>query len=850
MKTNSALLCSLFATAFVAGSTFAQSFQPGNLVVLRLGDGTETLASSGNTVYLDQYTTTGTLVGSVKIPDSGTNALIVSGTAASEGGLTRAADRTSIVIAGYCTNLGAVSGALSSQTSVALPRGVGVVDAFGNYSLAEANTTLYSGNNIRCAATDGTNNFWTAGTPGGTYYLTPPASAVGIQTNTGANTLYDKIINGNLCFSTQKGTIGLYNFVGGGLPRTTTGTNLLFATGSSSSPEGFDMNSAQTVAYVADTRSSAGGVQKWTNSGSAWSLAYTLSTGAGAFAVAVDFSGTVPVIYATTGESVSNRIVRFVDTNASATATLVATAGANKWFKGLDFAPNLLPLILAQPQSQVATNGNNASFSVSATSPFAIQYQWQLNGTNLSGQTAMDLELTNVSSEAQGTYQAILTDAYGSVTSAPASLTVITEVVAPSITTEPLSQTNILGGSVVFSVAASGTLLNYQWQFGTNDILGQVSTNLVLNNLSAASQGTYQVRVFNSSGSVTSTPAMLTVIIPSASFIAYASAGAVYTQDFDSLPDPGTTTVDSDNPVTISGTTYGLADPFDFTYPIIPNGVDPTSDIGLGGLGLSNSMPGWYGLAQLAPKFGASEGDQSTGGIISFGSTNGTAAANRALGLLATSSTGGTAFGAKVINQTGVTLSRMSLGFTGELWRQAAVPKTLAFSYYLDPTATNSFSTNAALAVTNLSVSFPTNPAATNPVAVDGTALSNQVSVAVTNFAIANWAPGSALWLVWTMSDSTGKGQGVAIDNLVFSAEPWWFGVSSPPLTVVVGRNNLLLSCPTVAGLNYQFQYSTNLGTSSWMPLGASVAGNGGIITLTNSATTFPQCFYRVSIQP
>ena len=69
--------------------------------MLRLGNGSQTLLNSGNTLFLDQYTTTGGFVGSAAIPDNGTNALIVSGTAGSEGGLTRSADRTTLTFAGY-----------------------------------------------------------------------------------------------------------------------------------------------------------------------------------------------------------------------------------------------------------------------------------------------------------------------------------------------------------------------------------------------------------------------------------------------------------------------------------------------------------------------------------------------------------------------------------------------------------------------------------------------------------------------------------------------------------------------------------------------------------------------------
>jgi hypothetical protein len=43
--------------------------------VLRVGDGTESLSSHGNSVFIDQFTTNGTLVGSIAIPDNATNAL-------------------------------------------------------------------------------------------------------------------------------------------------------------------------------------------------------------------------------------------------------------------------------------------------------------------------------------------------------------------------------------------------------------------------------------------------------------------------------------------------------------------------------------------------------------------------------------------------------------------------------------------------------------------------------------------------------------------------------------------------------------------------------------------------------
>jgi len=106
--------------------------------------------------------------------------------------------------------------------------------------------------------------------------------------------------------------------------------------------------------------------------------------------------------------------------------------------------------------------------------------------------------------------------------------------------------------------------------------------------------------------------------LPPPSFIPYASAGVVYSQNFDALPNPGATSVNSGNPVTINGTTYSLANPFDFALPVFASGS-------VGGLGIS-SLAGWYGLADpgasVGTRFGATDGDQTTGGIISFGLPN------------------------------------------------------------------------------------------------------------------------------------------------------------------------------------------------------------------------------------
>jgi len=333
-------------------------------------------------------------------------------------------------------------------------------------------------------------------------------------------------------------------------------------------------------------------------------------------------------------------------------------------------------------------------------------------------------------------------------------------------------------------------------------------------------------------------------LVTDPSQIVYAAAGAVYTQNFDSLPDPGSTSVDSGNPVTINGVTYFLANPFGLAFPVNSSGVT-------GGLGLANTMPGWYGLADptasVGTRFGATDGDQTTGGLISFGLPN---SGNRALGLLATSTTGYTAFGAKFVNGTGQTLNFINLQFTGEVWRQSDKAKTLECYYFIDPSATNAFSTNATAFLPALNVSFPSVPADVGGVAVDGTSVLNQTNLDVVNQVITNWVPGAALCLVWEMASADGKSQGLAIDNLSFSASAWPTGMSSPRLLAELNGTNLVLSVPSIAGLRYEMQFRTNLTSAPWLPMSAVIPGTGAPLTFTNSLAPFAECFYRLMVEP
>jgi hypothetical protein len=319
----------------------AAAFSAGDLAIVRLGDGAQTLGSSGNTAFIDDYTTGGTFAGSVQLPDSGPSSLIVSGSATSEGALSLSGDGHSLTIAGYNTAR-PFSGSLAGSSSSSVPRGIGLISANGTYTLAATTTSQFSGNNIRSGVTDGANNFWGVGATSGTYYFGNTAAAATVQ-STFANNRVIQNFGGNLFFSTGSGTRGIYEI--SGTPTGSSSATILFGTGSTSSPYDFAFNSAMTTAYVADDTAS-GGIERWDLVAGTWTLRYTLGTGAagiGARGLAVDFSAANAVIYATTAEATANRLITVTDTGASSSATTLATAASNEIFSGLELAPTAVP---------------------------------------------------------------------------------------------------------------------------------------------------------------------------------------------------------------------------------------------------------------------------------------------------------------------------------------------------------------------------------------------------------------------------------------------------------------------------------------------------------------------------
>jgi hypothetical protein len=115
-----------------------------------------------------------------------------------------------------------------------------------------------------------------------------------------------------------------------------------------------------------------------------------------------------------------------------------AHAGTDSWYFGLDNVglyslTEVSPPVITGPAPVTNAVGNTVTFEVSLLGVGPYTYQWRRNSVDLSGQTGQSLSLSNVQLSAAADYSVRIGYLGGSVTSAPASLTVFES--APALVT-------------------------------------------------------------------------------------------------------------------------------------------------------------------------------------------------------------------------------------------------------------------------------------------------------------------------------------------------------------------------------------------------------------------------------
>jgi hypothetical protein len=218
--------------------------------------------------------------------------------------------------------------------------------------------------------------------------------------------------------------------------------------------------------------------------------------------------------------------LRWFDPNDSGNDHGVSIDDLTVTFSPVSITTNAPTYATVTPLAQTNKAGTTASFTVAndGSPAVSITYQWRHGGTPLSdtgnvyGSTTSTLTLSNVLAANGGSYDVVVANSAGSVTSAVSTLT----VTDPAILYQSGSQARLAGENLTLSVGAAGTpTLAYQWFLGTTLLTGETGSAINFSSLGSANQGTYTCWVTNGlNTAVASTPIVLTVIVPPSATLA------------------------------------------------------------------------------------------------------------------------------------------------------------------------------------------------------------------------------------------------------------------------------------------------------------------------------------------
>lgn len=337
----------VFALASTTVTLHAAAISPGDLVIYRVGDGTAALGTTATSVFLDEYTTGGSLVQSIPLPTSGAGVLTAVGNATTEGDISRSSDGTTLTFTGYQKTAGGTSPA--SDTYLVTPRLIGALSLSGavsQYSLTNVNGST-AANTIRSATSvDGSSAFWISTSVNVDYVGSPSPFGSGAtlidarnsrQVNLGGTTLYGA--NGS---TTITGKVQSYGVLPTGATVPTAVVTLALADAVNSFAL-FDLDPSASADSAGDDTLYAlstveGLLRKYTFNGSSWVASGSTATAAANLTGSA--SGGSVSLFLTTTTTLST-ITDSSGYNANLTGSIssLATAGANTGFRGLNMFP-------------------------------------------------------------------------------------------------------------------------------------------------------------------------------------------------------------------------------------------------------------------------------------------------------------------------------------------------------------------------------------------------------------------------------------------------------------------------------------------------------------------------------
>ncbi len=268
--------------------------------------------------------------------------------------------------------------------------------------------------------------------------------------------------------------------------------------------------------------------------------------------------------------------------------------------------------------------------------------------------------------------------------------------------------------------------------------------------------------------------------------------------------------------------------------------------------GTSSTLPlGWELLETLANAnllYAAGTGGSTTGDTYSFGSAGST---DRALGGLQSGNLVPT-IGVSFTNNSGSTITSLSISYRGEQWRLGATSRVdrLDFQYSLNATSVAN-STFTWIDVNTLDFTAPTTTGTAGP--LDGNAPANAAAFTGTISGL-SIADGATFYLRWTDFNPSGADDGLAIDD--FSLTPTFASAPALPTVAIVAQDDSASEAGSGTGT---FRISRTGDTTSALTVNYAIATGAGQATsadynetLTGGTATIAigQSFVDITITP
>ncbi len=162
------------------------------------------------------------------------------------------------------------------------------------------------------------------------------------------------------------------------------------------------------------------------------------------------------------------------------------------------------PDVFRQPESRAILDGDSITFSVGGAGFPSPVFQWSFNGLVLPGETNDTLNLAAAGKDRAGAYTAVLSNRWGAVTSAVATLAV--DFAPPTVAVwVGTGETQVLAGAAVTLCAQStgGPKPTLQWRFNGAALPGETNACLALSEVQIGQSGTYSIVASNGLGTDT-----------------------------------------------------------------------------------------------------------------------------------------------------------------------------------------------------------------------------------------------------------------------------------------------------------------------------------------------------------